>query len=326
MPVIRLALNSSLYPGLNFNLVKLRVGCIKKMGVALFCLVLLLCSVVIVSFSTGLVDAQTGSIITIASDGSVKGTDLIQREGDTYTFTGNIFGTIKVEKDGITIDGDGYAIKGNGNGINLKKDSTATIPFAYGDIVVKNVYFCDNSYIFASSTGNSFTNNVFEGGGIDIREGGDNKGNVIKYNVFIDGKPAIFVDYSMENVATENDFINCMVFLAMYGRLNVDGNYWSNYKILYPDAKEIDCTGIWDTPYTYEKTGAFDCSFVDYNPSVNPIKGAGAPEINSESTPAPTTSPVGDAPKSFLTAIIATVVVSMVIVSTSLLVYFKKRK
>jgi nitrous oxidase accessory protein NosD len=27
------------------------------------------------------------------------------------------------------------------------------------------------------------------------------------------------------------------------------GNYWSDYEEKYPDAEEIDTTGIWDTPY-----------------------------------------------------------------------------
>ena len=27
------------------------------------------------------------------------------------------------------------------------------------------------------------------------------------------------------------------------------GNYWSDYEVRYPDARELDGSGIWDTPY-----------------------------------------------------------------------------
>ncbi|MDI9577048.1 MAG: hypothetical protein QM398_02795 [Thermoproteota archaeon] len=313
---------------LKFKLAKSQVELIKRTGTSLL-IIALLFSTVIAGLAINLAGAQTYSTIAIMSDGSVEGTDQIQREGNVYTFTGDISGTLKVEKDDITIDGAGYAIKGNGAGIDLRKDSTA-IPPAYGDVVVKNVRFCDKGRIFASSYGNSFLNNTFEGGGIEIRgNDGDGKGNVIKYNVFIDGRPSISADYSGENVVTENDFINCRIFLALYGRLDFDRNYWSDYETLYPDAKEIGHTGIWDTPYNYNKTDWSDFPFVDSNPLVHPTNGAGAPEINEEPTLTPTTTPTpadGDESRSFPTApIIAVGIVSVVIVSIGLLVYLKRK-
>jgi nitrous oxidase accessory protein NosD len=33
------------------------------------------------------------------------------------------------------------------------------------------------------------------------------------------------------------------------------GNYWSDYKEKYPGAREIDSTGIWDTPYSIDEQG-----------------------------------------------------------------------
>jgi hypothetical protein len=314
---------------LNFKLAKSQVELIKRTGTSLLIFALLF-STVIAGLAVNLAGAQTYSTITIMSDGSVEGTDQIQREGNAYTFTGDISGTLKVEKDSITIDGAGYAIKGNGAGIDLRKDSTA-IPPAYGDVVVKNVRFSDKGRIFASSYGNSFLNNTFEGGGIEIKgNDGDGKGNIIKNNVFIDGRPSISADYSGsgKNVVTENDFINCRIFLALYGRLDFDRNYWSDYETLYPDAKEIGHTGIWDTPYNYNKTDWSDFPFVDSNPLVHPANGAGAPEVNEKPTSAPTTSTNGDEElESFPTApIIAVGIVSVVIVSISLLVYVKKRK
>jgi parallel beta-helix repeat protein len=71
-------------------------------------------------------------VIYIRSNGTVEGTDLIQRNGDTYTFTGDIGAVnwtdywayretsmysqgIIVEKDDIVIDGAGYNLTGSGH-------------------------------------------------------------------------------------------------------------------------------------------------------------------------------------------------------------------
>jgi parallel beta-helix repeat protein len=49
-------------------------------------------------------------MITIASDGSVVGTDKISRNGDTYTLTGNLSAPIVIERDHIVLDGNGHAL------------------------------------------------------------------------------------------------------------------------------------------------------------------------------------------------------------------------
>ena len=54
--------------------------------------------------------AQSAGVVTIKASGNVEGTDKIQRDGDVYVFTGNISGSIVVEKDNIVLDGAGYAL------------------------------------------------------------------------------------------------------------------------------------------------------------------------------------------------------------------------
>jgi len=324
----------SLCQGLDFNLAKLAVWRINKGSMALFCFVLalLLCLGSVVGCFVGLVDAQTGLTITsvsdessvphvvdlasptifITSDGRVVGTDLIARQGDVYTFTGDIFGAIKIEKNGITLDGAGYAIKGTGSGVDLRK--YPGIPAFSTDIVVKNVSFCDQSRIFVSFYGNSFLNNTFEGGGITIKGnyvGGE--GNLIKHNVFINcNHSAIFADFTGKTVVVENDFINYTILVGLYGWVEFDGNYWDDYETLYPSAKEIDHTGIWDTPYTYDTNRSPGFSFVDSNPLVNPVFGVTGVSTVDEEFESP------------LTTLIIVTVVSGTIVSTSLLIYFKR--
>ena len=314
-------------------LVKSSFGFNKRPGVFLLIFALLFATV-IVNQSVNLADAQLSPTtksyptITIMSNGRVKGTDLIHRDGDVYTFRGDILGTIKVEKDGIIIDGDGYALSADrAGGVMLRKNPANMItPSCYGEVVVKNVRFCNGSRIFASTQGNSFINNTFEGGGIDITGNVLGVENVISNNAFINCSPAIYADYTGRNVVSANNFINSHIFLALYGGgVKFDGNYWSDYEMLYPDAKELEHTGIWDTSYTPEP-GDFGIRFSDYNPLVYPVVGAGAPEINNTPTPDPTSSTADKEPVSLLTVLIAATVVSVVVVGIGLFVCFRRHK
>jgi hypothetical protein len=58
------------------------------------------------------VNSQSLDTIYIKSDGSVDGTDLIERNNSTYTFLNDISGSVVISKDFITLDGSGYALKG----------------------------------------------------------------------------------------------------------------------------------------------------------------------------------------------------------------------
>jgi len=88
---------------------------------------LLLASVVLVSFPQIEVVKAQGSIY-IREDGSVEGTDKIQRDGDVYTFTDNIGNqSVVVEKDDVIIDGAGFSIEG--------KDTSSAQPENYGILV-----------------------------------------------------------------------------------------------------------------------------------------------------------------------------------------------
>jgi len=61
--------------------------------------------------------AQSSEAITIKASGNVEGTDKIQRVGDVYTFTDDIYGSIIVEKDNIVVDGAGYVLQQEGDAI-----------------------------------------------------------------------------------------------------------------------------------------------------------------------------------------------------------------
>jgi len=73
--------------------------------------------------------SQSSGTIYIRSDGSVEGTDKIQRDGNVYTLTDNVDGSIVVEKDNIVIDGAGCTLQGTGSGkgTSLTSRSNVTI-------------------------------------------------------------------------------------------------------------------------------------------------------------------------------------------------------
>lgn len=83
--------------------------------------------------------------ILIKSDGSIEGTDKIQRDGNIYSLSGNIifnasdFYGIKVETDNIVIDGAGYTIQGAGigRGIEIANPYNATIKTSYNVLQLK---------------------------------------------------------------------------------------------------------------------------------------------------------------------------------------------
>jgi len=93
-----------------------------------FVLLLILCSVLVSLPEINIVRAS--ETIYIRADGSVEGTDKIQRNGNVYSFTGDISDSIVIEKDDIVLDGKEYALRGEGGGakgISLDGRNNVTI-------------------------------------------------------------------------------------------------------------------------------------------------------------------------------------------------------
>ena len=72
---------------------------------------------------------RASGTIYIRVTGEVEGTDKIERDGDLYTFTDNIYDSIVVERNNIVVDGAGYTLQGtgSGDGIYLSGRSNVTI-------------------------------------------------------------------------------------------------------------------------------------------------------------------------------------------------------
>lgn len=98
----------------------------KKTVLTSFTILCLLSIVLLMGLAFNIQTVKATGTIYIRADGSVEGTDKIQRDGDIYSFTDNINDSIIVERNNIMIDGNGYTLQGTGSGtaINLSEETT----------------------------------------------------------------------------------------------------------------------------------------------------------------------------------------------------------
>ena len=96
-----------------------------------FVALLVICSM-LTSFSRLNTVKASGSIVYIRADGSIAPStaNITSLDNVTYSFTGNIYDSIVVERNNIVVDGVGYTVQGAGYigiGINLTGRSNVTI-------------------------------------------------------------------------------------------------------------------------------------------------------------------------------------------------------
>jgi len=155
-------------------------------------------------------------------------------------------------------------VRKNEYGIDIGKSKNIIIE---NNIAQKNkvngIDFWNCSYIIAR-----FNNCSNQAAGLQITRTSDSEifRNNVRYN-----KDGISVYNSSNNHIYLNNFINNtnnVDSIASYSIWNSTekityyyngstytnylGNYWDDYKEKYPDAEEIDGTGIWDTPYSID--------------------------------------------------------------------------
>jgi len=95
--------------------------------------------------------------IYIRSDGSIDPpTALIQRNGDVYTFMGNINDSIIVERNNVVLDGAYHTLQGagSGTGVHLSSISNVTIKNVEIRAFERGIYlrFSNNCTVFGSNT------------------------------------------------------------------------------------------------------------------------------------------------------------------------------
>ena len=132
----------------------------------------------------------------IKADGSVVGTDRIQRNGNLYTLTGDISGSIHVERSYIVVDGAGHTIRGNGTGGGIVISWYYSYGYnstLYGATAFVNNVTVVNLRIFSFYAGialQSTSNNTFIGNYIEDCEEGfgmmSSRNNTLTHNTVKD--------------------------------------------------------------------------------------------------------------------------------------------
>ena len=133
-------------------------------------------------------------------------------------------------------------------------------------------YDYGNGIFLRSSNNNILINNAANENkehGIFIYSSNNN--SISNNNCFSNNDTGIFLRGSSHNIIYLNDFINNTDNVDSENSTNIWnstekitytyngsqytnylGNYWDDYKEKYPDAEEIDGSGIWDTPYSID--------------------------------------------------------------------------
>jgi parallel beta-helix repeat protein len=119
----------------------------------------------------------------------------------TYTFIGDIYDSIVIEKDNIAVDGAGYTVQGEGNGtgIDLSDRSNITIK----NMEIRGFEYGISLYVSSNNTisGNNITNNMI---GINLDSSSNNNtlaGNTVAGN----SQWGIGVGGSINNVISGNN-------------------------------------------------------------------------------------------------------------------------
>ncbi|MEM2971253.1 MAG: NosD domain-containing protein [Candidatus Bathyarchaeia archaeon] len=243
----------------------------------------------------------TGTVY-IRADGSIDPPDAPIGTSDnvTYTLTDNIRSSgdgIVIKRDNVVVDGAGYMVQGTGSGIGIDLSDRC-------NVTIKNLRIqkfgsgigasrCYNATISENNiTGNRWngvelawysSHNSIVGNNITANNSSgvvlttySNYNNISRNNIADNGGYGIYIFDSYFNRIYHNNFINntAQVYIwTRYESLNVwddgsKGNYWSDYKEKYPNAKEIDESGIWDTPYVIDEKNQDNYPIVPEFPSL----------------------------------------------------------
>ena len=175
---------------------------------------------------TAMLPAAADRLEAIRIDGGAQGTGGIQENGNIYTFTRDINGSLVVQRDNIVIDGAGFTLSGTGawepKGVDLTGRSNVTVKnlavqyFQFGfwlenssGNVVSNCTVTWNSEwgieLRNSSMGNTVTGNILVNnhyGGIRVRDGSN--GNTFSGNTITDHGRGIDLATSENNMVKGN--------------------------------------------------------------------------------------------------------------------------
>jgi parallel beta-helix repeat protein len=246
--------------------------------------------------------------------------------------------------EGIAIYGDDYVVRENSisnSTTGLFIDGGAFRPQGDNNLITQN-QIIDNSeeaFDIMNSNGTTITGNDIVNSGVILTLATNTWNSMLYCNNFVNNAHVLIIPFGYPTVEG-------IVPFSPAGQWDngTVGNYWSDYLTIYPNATEIDHTGIGNTPYTIASTISYSEDYgngtditgvavlgtaTDNYPLITPTSPSSSP-ISPTPTHSPTPSPSSSQSGLFSTATVAAVSVAVavvvVVVGAGLLVYFKKRK
>jgi parallel beta-helix repeat protein len=146
--------------------------------------------------------------ISINADGSVAGTSNIQRDGNVYSFTDSISGTILVQRDNAVIDGAGYVLQPETDklvGLDISGRKGITIK----NLIVEG--FLGRCAILVTNANNcNIQDNTFRNNNIGIEMTLSSNCKIIsnRFENNGEGLELYSVKPAIDNVISDNKFVN----------------------------------------------------------------------------------------------------------------------
>jgi len=173
-----------------------------------------------------------------------------------------------------------------GNNITNNGQSGIWLDRSHNNIISgNNITNNRNGIALGNSSGNTiFGNNISANYYAGILVAADNN-SISGNNIMNNGEYGIYFFRSFSNRIYHNNFIHNLQQVyhksrwdpSMPPSVNIwnsggEGNFWSDFEERYPDAEELDGSGIWDTPYVIDENNQDDY------PLVNPWETTAPPE------------------------------------------------
>jgi parallel beta-helix repeat protein len=225
---------------------------------------------------------QAGNVYSLTED--VKGKIIVNNnnlvlDGKNHTLTPPSISDYGISLDGVSnVTVTRFKITGGAIGIEINGtlNTVANNTIKYTDNGIYAIEYPTAAIALHDASSNIITMNNLENNTVGIilvsYHSGQCRNNLIFENNVKNCKTAIGIYDSSNNRFYHNNFFNNKIMLRdngyyAYGLPSFNiwddgcqfGNYWSDYLLRYPNATEINHTGVGDTPY-----------FVKPNPYVDP--------------------------------------------------------
>jgi len=147
------------------------------------------------------------------------------------------------------------------NNITANERDGMTLAVTFNSNIIGNKIMVNGDGIYSIfSSNNSISGNKIKNNGCGIYLGFASNNTMTENNIMGNTWPGIYFKYSSNNKLCHNNFMSNGLQICNEYSVNTwddgfpsGGNYWSDYVERYPDAQELDDSGIWDTPYNIDE-------------------------------------------------------------------------